>query len=439
MMAYSMKVGGHAILDSYPGQGTFTASGAVNLAGAEIGGSLFMRGAHLKREGAGAYALAAAGIKVGEHIILASGLSQGTFTSDGAIDLTGAEIGQDLYMGGAQLNHADEDGRALNAGQISVRDVYLDADSDQQSFTTAHTIALVDARLRGSLDLTAANLMPAAEKKAQVTRIALDAEGLQVGRKLIWRPIRLVRGQVNLERASAAELVDDWTGDRVNGCWPWDLRLDGFRYTTLSAASSASTEQRLDWIRGQFSRHSKGTKKVFGQPYEQLGRVYHNDGDDTAARKVAIAARRDQRQTSMKLYRKAANWVLDLSIAYGFRTSQALACLAVLYAAVLITALCALRGGAIVPVPQNSADVHPAPAARACTANYPCFNPYAYAFDAVVPLISLHETDYWRPDDQVRRGDICLWVSWAGTVLGWLLATLAVTGYTGLARRVDAP
>ena len=30
-------------------------------------------------------------------------------------------------------------------------------------------------------------------------------------------------------------------------------------------------------------------------------------------------------------------------------------------------------------------------------------------------------------------------VASAGTVVDWLLATLAVTGYTGIARRVDAP
>ncbi len=69
--------------------------------------------------------------------------------------------------------------------------------------------------------------------------------------------------------------------------------------------------------------------------------------------------------------------------------------------------------------------------------NYPCFNPYGYAFDTVVPIINLHQADYWRPNAANAWGYVCLWVFWVGTVFGWLAVTLAAAGYTGLARRVD--
>jgi hypothetical protein len=45
----------------------------------------------------------------------------------------------------------------------------------------------------------------------------------------------------------------------------------------------------------------------------------------------------------------------------------------------------------------------------------------------------------WRPNANASFGWFFVFVSWAGTALGWTLATLIVAGYTGLARRVDNP
>jgi hypothetical protein len=106
---------------------------------------------------------------------------------------------------------------------------------------------------------------------------------------------------------------------------------------------------------------------------------------------------------------------------------------------VLVSTFIAFHHGAIVPVPENATGIHPPPSAELCQNNYPCFSPFGYAFDTVVPIINVHQADYWRPDASAVWGDVCAWVSSAGTVVGWLLVTLAVAGYTGLARRVDAP
>ena len=84
-------------------------------------------------------------------------------------------------------------------------------------------------------------------------RRQLDAEGIQITRKLSWRRANPVHGRVNLEGASAAELDDDWTHDRQNGYWPKDLWLDGFTYT-IREDNEAGVRQRLDWIRGSSKR-----------------------------------------------------------------------------------------------------------------------------------------------------------------------------------------
>ena len=465
LRAYGLKAAGVS-LDSVPGQRTFTAAGAVRLAGADITGQLNMTGAQLTRAGNDGDALTADGMKVGGSVFLDSAGDQGTFTAAGTVRLAGADITGQLNMRGAQLTRAGKDGTALTADTIKVGgDVLLDSAGDQHTFTAAGTVSLPGAQVGGSLYLTGADLA------AKPGKTALNAEGIQITRKLAWRPGKPVLGQVNLEGGSAAELDDDWTGPRFkqNGYWPPDLRLDGFTYTTIRADNKAGVGQRLDWIRGSNKGETrrrgrgKGAATATGPdattgtaqaaspdpdrpafasgPYEQLLKMYQQAGDDTAAREVAINQRRDQRKLGhLKWYRKLFNWLLDITIGYGYRTWEALILLGGLYVLVLAVTLITLNHhGAIVPVPGTATGIHPAPSALMCQTSYPCFNPLGYAFNTVVPIINVHQADYWRPDASTPWGAVCAWVSSAGTVVGWLLVTLAVAGYTGLARRVDAP
>jgi hypothetical protein len=77
------------------------------------------------------------------------------------------------------------------------------------------------------------------------------------------------------------------------------------------------------------------------------------------------------------------------------------------------------------------------PAADSCIDDYPCFSPAGYAIDTVLPLINIHQADYWRPNANAPFGWVFVYVTWAGTLLGWAFATLAVAGYTGLVRNAD--
>jgi hypothetical protein len=466
LSADAIRVGRGVFLDSAPGQRIFTAAGAVTLRGADITGQLKMTGAQLTPAVKKGDALTADSIKVSGNVFLDSDPDRGAFTTAGAVRLPGADITGQLTMTGAQVGKDSKDGDALTAFGLKVGgNVLLDSAPGQAAFTAAGKVDLAGAQVGGSLSLRGADL------KAEAGSTALDAEGIQITRKLAWRPAKPVRGQVNLEGGSVAELDDDWTEGRFkqNGYWPPDLRLDGFIYTTIRADNKAGVHQRLKWIRGSSQkkagrqRRSRGTPAAAGPaattdvaqmpttdpdrpafasgPYEQLMKMYQQAGDDTAAREVAINQRRDQRKLgNLKWYRKLFNWLLDITIGYGYRTWEALVLLVGLYALVLAVTLIALNHhGAIVPVPGNATGLHPTPSAELCQASYPCFSPYGYAFDTVVPIINVHQADYWRPDASTPWGAVCTWVSSAGTVVGWLLVTLAVAGYTGLARRVDAP
>jgi hypothetical protein len=83
----------------------------------------------------------------------------------------------------------------------------------------------------------------------------------------------------------------------------------------------------------------------------------------------------------------------------------------------------------------NVAGLNPVPSAARCTSAYPCFYPAGYAVDTVIPIINVHQADFWGPSGQVPWGWIWVAVTWTATGLGWALVTLLVAGYTGLVRQ----
>lgn len=150
---------------------------------------------------------------------------------------------------------------------------------------------------------------------------------------------------------------------------------------------------------------------------------------------MAIARRADLRRFgNLTLYQKAGNRLLDKTIKYGYQTWRAAAGLAFVYLAILVLSVIAQHRGLMTPV-ANIFGLHPVPTATRCTPDYPCFYPGGYAIDTVIPIINVHQADYWGPDGQAPWGWAWFAITWIATGLGWALATLLVAGYTGLARQ----
>jgi hypothetical protein len=243
---------------------------------------------------------------------------------------------------------------------------------------------------------------------------------------------------VSLQGASADQLVDNWGSGRNNAFWPTDgrLHLDGFTYSRLGGAEPATVEQRLGWLRSQYKRNASMMPAPFAaQPYEQLASVYRHAGQDTEARRVAIARRCDlRRYGNLSPPRRIGNWLLDKSIKYGYQTWRAVAGLISLYVIVLALSIFAQQHGLIVPV-GNVTNLHPTPVATRCVGNYPCFYPAGYAIDTIIPIINVHQAAYWGPSGHTPWAWTWVLTTWIATALGWALVTLLVAGYTGLARR----
>jgi len=427
LVADRMKVGGEAHL--YKG---FTADGAVVLNGADITGDLSLRGARLNGKNRDGNALDADGMKAGHDVLLDKepgddGTERQPFIAAGAVRLARADIAGQLSCSGARLTGTDDCGNALVADGIKVgAAVLLD-----KGFTATGTVSLDSARADQLV------MSPAKLAGANEITLSFTAKGAQIGRVLRWAPDGPFSGQVNLEDARVGELEDNWTqpGEQAaHGCWPLGgrLRLSGFTYGGLS---DANVEQRLEWIRSQYERDKDKRAAFATQSYEQLAAVYRQAGQDTEARKVAIARRRDLRKYGkLNWYRWFGNWFLDNTIRYGYQTWRAAAGLAAVFLAFLVLSIVGQHQHVIVPT-GDTKGLHPVPTATQCTSNYPCFYPFGYTIDKVIPIINVRQADYWGPNGHALSG--WLWVvgAWGATAAGWALATLLIAGYTGLVRQ----
>ena len=391
----------------------------MRLPGADITGPLVCSNAKLISADSDGNALHADWMKVGGGVFL-----DGKFTAAGAVRLPGAGITGPLVCSGARLSGTDVDGNALHADWLKADGgVFLD-----KGFSAAGTISLVAANTGASIYLMPAP--PSGERE-----FALNAARAQVGDTLRWAPTTQVVGKVNLEGATIGQLEDVWSKERPNGFWPdrGQLRLDGFTYGRFGGDQQATMEQRLGWIRSQYKGDNPA---VFAaQPYEQLADVYRRAGQDSQARKVAIARRADLRPYgNLNPYRKAGNWFLDKTIKYGYRSWQAGLGLAALFIIFTVLSFAAQQHHLIVPVGNFKGS---APSATNCTSAYPCFYPAGYSVDIVIPIINVHQADNWGPGDEGAApwGQAFVIASWVATGAGWALATLLVTGYTGLVRQ----
>jgi len=417
------------------GDGAFTAAGAVRLARADIAGQFSCRGAQLTGTDHDGNALVADGMKVGRDVLLDGnreddGTGGPPFAADGAVRLARADIAGQLSCSGAHLNGTDHDGNALLADGVRVgAAVLLD-----QWFTAAGTVSFKSAHADQLV------LSPARPTGASGITFTFTATEAQITRELTWAPHEQFSGRVDLRDATVGDLDDDWT--RPGGYWPVGgrLQLNGLTYGRLG---DASAEQRLGWIRTQYrkgqqkkDKHRKAKHADFAaQPYEQLAAMYRQGGQDSEAREVAIARRRDLRTFgNLNWYRRFGNWFLDQTISYGYQTWRAGVGLVIVFAAFLVLSIIGQHRHVIVPV-GSTTGLNPAPTATTCTSDYPCFYPFGYTVDTVVPIINVHQADYWGPDANAPAG--WLWVvgAWGATAAGWALATLLVAGYTGLVRQ----
>jgi hypothetical protein len=355
----------------------FVADGEIELSGAHVGGQLELDGARLTNPGA--IALHGESLTCRQAMTCRDG-----FTAEGEIHLVDARLAQ-LDLSGATVTNPT--GNALLADHLTVDQNMFCA----HEFTAHGTVRLIGAHIGGRLSFNKAVLInPAA--------LALDLEAATAN-ELILRP-RSTEGGVDLTNARVGLFGDDPAA--LTAITPGRLLLRGFTYETLDN-DEADVRARLRWL----SQHQHGYTR---QIYDQLSAAYRRAGDEESARKVAIAEQW-RRRAVLNPAGKLTNWLLYLTVGYGYRTW-----LAVIWLAGLLGCGTWIFDRA-----------HPAHMVWTDTQG-PAFHALAYTLDVLVPIVDLGQQEAWQP-----QGAAMYW-SWAFMAAGWVLTSAVAAGLTGLAK-----
>ncbi|MGX1274606.1 hypothetical protein [Streptomyces phaeoluteigriseus] len=351
------------------------AQGAVQASDATVGGSLTLAGACLTATGN--WALTAPGVQVAREMHIGDG-----FIARGGVDLQAAHLGA-LVLDGAELDNPG--GSALEGGWLTVaRQV-----SCRKGFTARGEFSLYGAQVGARVDLREATFTNAGG-------LALDFERLTAS-ALYLLTHRAPDGLVDLSHANIGTLHDN------PATWPEHLDLRGLTYQTL-VSGQVPVRTRLRWLQRQLHGYAP-------QPYEQLAAAYRQAGQEDAARLVAIHKQQRRRRT-LNPAGRMLDWLLYVTVGYGYRTWLA---------ALWLLALLAL-GTAVF---ANAHPAHMTAAAGPTTT----WHPIAYTLDVLIPIIDLGQEKAWLPTGGA------LYCSWLLSGTGWVLTTAVAAGLSGVLKR----
>lgn len=304
------------------------------------------------------------------------------------------------------------------------------------------------------------------------------------------------RGIVDLSRGRVGSLVDHmaiWPAAQarsvtIDGRDIDHYRLDGFSYGHLANPSGVAARfdgaaylagearrnaasagrNRISWLNAQ---HASDVGHNFRpQPWAQLARKLTEQGHHEAARDIAIMQRRLARRASATTASdRWQNRLLDWLALYGYnpwRTVVWMFAVIMLFAAFWASAatLCSAPGCTDETLLVMTAQDRYSDTARA--RGYPDFNALAYSVDVFFPLVQLGYDDHWRfnahfgplfsmsvpsapalmslmvggepasllTEVKVTLGSLLYVLVLIERLLGLILASFAVTAFTGLLR-----
>jgi hypothetical protein len=384
--------------------------GTVRLSGARVGGDLNLAGAQLRN--ASGPALVADGVRVESSILLTDGFKAAGAHTSPAVALRGARVAGALDVRGAELGNSE--GCALDVsdaevgGDVMLRRVRADGVGG------GGAVQLFSTRVGGLVDARGACLRnPAAS--------ALDAENVQTGRDLF------LDGGFEATGAGADAAALDLASATVGGVFALDparvhhlddpsrrLGADGLTYRGLPHVGETLSAW-LDLLRS-------GTPTYAAQPYQQLAAACRAAGHDRDARRVLMQQRRDQLQRSTNTVSERV-WTrtTGLTLGYGYQPWRALVLLMLVAATSVALAVGVGGSGGL----ETAGSATPAPC--------PLVQRISVGLTTGLPLVSTAR-DFCQPTD-TRPGEILTVTGWVLRVLAWASATLFIAGFTSAVRR----
>ncbi|MDQ1738708.1 MAG: hypothetical protein QOE53_360, partial [Pseudonocardiales bacterium] len=405
------------------GQG-FRSYGEIRLLGATIGGQLDLRAGSFNNPNGRAITADSTRIEGGIFC------SQG-FRANGETRLLGATIGKRLLLTGGIFSNPNGNAISADGAQIEGH-MHCGA-----GFYANGETSLVGATISGYFELSGSTF-------SNPNGNAISADRARIGTLTFLKINAGSAGSISLGGAHAGYLRDDiesW--QRFS-----EVSLLNFTYDRITD-DGWSPGSRLPWL--------ERDPEYRAQPYEQLAQTLRAQGHEREAREVMVAKNR-RRRRQLSRWRRLPEYLFDWLLVYGYhplqRTLPALALLYFLGALLIFPnardhhAIIATRAsihqtttpagtttGGSATTPPTGAPQRPVTATAKCPSDYPCFSPWAFTADALIPLINTHQTDFWAVSGSTRVGFWTTLYSWLASAFGWVLTTAAALGFTGLIRR----
>ncbi len=410
----------------------------------------------------------------------------------GLLRFPAVEVGNQFRLRGAKLK-VERGAALLASGSTFSRDVELDQGLESEGalvFDQARIRGTCDLSASRLLSTALAGAAAQGEPDAgRANDLALSLVDAEVGRLVMpagaeHRP----RGIVDLSRAKVGSFVDfaaAWPpppGLRRRSADSRDidhLVLDGFTYEHLDnpAGLAATTgaagrdvrvgPRRVLWLEGQDSRDLADHFKP--QAWMQLANRLAEQGYHDDARTITIARRRRELKShSTTAGQRWQGRILDLFALYGlnpWRTVLWMGLVVLAFAGLWSWAASHCRDPGCFDETVFVVSNRDAYSAGDFPRTYPPFNALSYSLDVFIPFVSFGYEDHWRPNAEwgpiadvpvpkiaeiarnVGTADVWSvpWTSVALTrggllyslvvvemLLGLVLTSLAVTGFTGL-------
>lgn len=358
---------------------------------------------------------------VGTMAVLTGDLSL-TFGKYGQVLLYRASIDGNLDFSAARVESTDPPAISAVESIIGGDAVF------HQGFSTNGTVDFRFARVSQTLSFNHARFLGTQEN-------GLNAERAVVQQAIYWFAIaQTPHTMLDLDDARANVLGDD------QASWPapGNLLLNGFEYNSFGADSPSGADSRLQWL----ARQPHGYRP---QPYAQLAKVFLNQGENEDAITVEIAQRVAQRREGhLRSAAWAWNAMLQATIGYGFVPLRALWWIA----AFVAFGTYLFRWGYMqrVIAPTEEGPYQSFMQSGTTPPHYPRFNAFVYSLENFLPVVDLHQGEYWRPnpahgalahmhvrdDSGGYAGNLIRWYLWMHILSGWILTPLLAAGLTGL-------
>jgi hypothetical protein len=329
------------------------------------------------------------------------------FYADGQVILVGARIDGELDCQGGSFNYPK--GAAILADGISVQgSVFF-----RTGFVVRGSVNLNGAHIGGELDCHRAEFL-GSEEGACFLAQQMTVNGDWRLEEMVAKP----RGDLLLNGAKVQRIFDDETS------WPAEstLILHGFEYESFLLGG---LKDRLHWLSLQRPEYFDV------QPYEHLASVYRKMGLRDDARRILIRKENYILSRTPGFFSRQWKRFLGLTIDYGYTPYK-------LFLPILLFMLlgAAVFGWAntLQVITPTSGPVSTIIDGQSVTQPYPLFEPLLYSIDVFLPIVDLHQENYWLPNTGKPYGLYFMLYMIFHIIAGWVLTTLGVAAVTGLVR-----